>query len=118
MITSIFILIGSVILNIISILLGAFSYIIPSQITDAITYLFSTIHILDGVFPVDTLLLASTTILTVWGFIYLARIFLWFIAFIPGVGHHELPGIHKYDAGQDVGGGIKNIRRQLRSKSR
>jgi len=117
MITTIFILIGAVILQIISTILGAFSVIIPEAVENAFTWAFSSIGYLSGIFPVADLIYGFLVLLSIWSFVYLIRIFLWLISFIPGVGHHELPSLH-YRAGEDSAGGIKNIRKQLNFRNK
>lgn len=70
--------------------LATLNAVIP-HVETALAWLFSGVHYFDGVFPVTDLFTAFYALIVFWGLIYFAKIILWLIGFIPGVGHHDLP---------------------------
>lgn len=93
MISAIFIFLAGTVLNIFSWLLSGLGFIVPTQVSDAIRWVFSNVYLLSGVFPVDELLTAVSTLLTFFTFWYIFKLILFFVSFIPGIGHKNHPRI-------------------------
>jgi len=83
MITDIIIGIFIAILALVNTILSAINYILPTQITDAITYFFGYFGYLRGVLPIADLLLALISVMTVWGFVYFVKILFMVLNSIP-----------------------------------
>lgn len=97
MIIAIIIIFITLILHIILAILGIITFVLPFQIATAIQWLFSSVGILNGWFPVQTLMKAMAFLITFFLFFYGIKIVFWIISFIPGIGHKDLPKMSQTD---------------------
>ena len=88
-----FVMVGIVVLQILHQLLSIITFIIPSEFQNGLNYLFSSVMMFNGIFPVQDLLTAFVTFITVWTLKYTVKLILLGISLLPGVGHKELPGM-------------------------
>lgn len=86
MITDVLIILLQGFLGIIQFLLGAITYIIPTQIGQAFNTFFAYVQIGNGLFPVTTALTAIGTVLTVWVLLYVVKVILFAFSAIPWFG--------------------------------
>ena len=91
MIVAIFYTIAGSVLNLISFLLSGIDLIIPDAFIEASNLILGYVLNFQSIFPVDTLLICLSTILTAWLAIYSIKIILWIIGFIPSIGNKKLP---------------------------
>lgn len=93
MIGSIIYLIGGSIINIYTWLASSLVLIMPDQFQTALSYFFGTVNVISPIFPVATLMSCLLVILSAWLVKIGLKIVLWFLSWIPGIGHHDLPKI-------------------------
>jgi len=97
MLTSALILIARLVLDIIWLILASISFVIPDGIGETWSEFFAYTHTLDGIFPMETVLLCLTTILIVLAIRYAIDIVLWIAALLPIIGtktQAKLPKVH------------------------
>lgn len=120
MIPDIFIIIATVILQLVYWFFLGLDFVMPEQFTTAIEWLFQSVHTVDGIFPVSTLLSATIVLLIFFSLFYTLKIILWLISFIPGVGHKDLPKISERNNIDLTPSGHNqvNLRNRFHSKGR
>lgn len=92
MIGDLIVLIGSLILNLIANFLSLIQYTIPPQIITSISALASLLNYFNGIFPIDTLFLCISFLITFYIFWYTIKVFLFAFSLIPWIGSKtELP---------------------------
>jgi len=69
-------------------LFSFFSFVIPTEIANAIVKFFSYARIGDVFFPMSDILLAIFTIFSVWILMYSVRLVIWVFSLIPFIGKH------------------------------
>jgi len=87
---------GSVIF-VLSFVLQTLNFVIPNQVFTALSFFFQLPFYFSGLLPVQQILLAFLSYMTVWSLMYSVKLFIMVINMIPGV-HIELPS-HRHDFG-------------------
>jgi len=83
--------IGIAIIYLICFLFNQISYVFPTQFYDAISYFITGANQLKGIFPIQTLFTAFTSLLYFWTLWYTIKLIMWIISFVPGINHKKLP---------------------------
>lgn len=86
MITLMFILSAQIIIKLMTFLFGQLAFVIPVNITNAVTYFLSYLGYLGYILPVNTLMQAVGVYLTFLGVWYTLRIIQWMLQILPFVG--------------------------------
>ena len=79
------------ILGILSALLTGLNFAIPADISNSIEMLIAYTGYFSGIFPIDTLFQAFGIILNAWDLMYLVKLIIWILGFIPTIGHNRFP---------------------------
>jgi len=92
MITDLLYLIAIIFLNAILAVFSLINFILPHQISDALTYFLGLLNYFGGVFPVQDLYLSLFTLASAYILIYKIHIFFWIFSTLPIIGRYiKLP---------------------------
>lgn len=98
MITAVFFLVASLIINLVAGLFNRFPIILPAGIIEGFQYFFNAFKSMESVFPVSDAMIVLAFLLAVYWRVYLFRIIVWGIGFLPfinapvGLPHTSSPG--------------------------
>jgi len=104
MITAVFFLVASLIVNLIAGLFNRFPIVLPSGIVAGFQYFFNAFANMSSVFPVSDAFIVMLFLLAVYWRVYLFRVIVWGVGFLPflnsptSLPHSSSPG----DRGHDI----------------
>jgi len=72
-------------------ILGAITWVIPTEIIDAIEFFFAKIHYWDWIFPVDEIMTVIGYAISLASFYYTVKLILWLYHLVRHGGNTETP---------------------------